>query len=123
MALLQIGGGAKTRCGGRVAGIDLGTTYSLVAYVKDGTPRVIRDELGHATLPSVVWYGDGEVEVGYPAREKAGERAESTIASAKRFMGRGHVEAQQKDELTPYRFDAAEDGPVVYFEVAKGKRV
>jgi molecular chaperone HscA len=124
MALLQIGGTPKQKCAGRVVGIDLGTTYSLVAHVRDGTPVVIEDSKGHGTLPSVVWYGPkGEVEVGYEARAQAGERAHSTIASVKRFMGRSHVEAQHTDELTPYHFDAAEDGPVVYFDVAEGRRV
>src|SRR5690349_3938263 len=111
MALLQIGGGIKERCAGRVVGIDLGTTYSLVGYVKDGTPVVISSEDGKATLPSVVWFGEqGEVEVGYGARAKAGDRAGATIASAKRFMGRGQVEAKVAGELTPYHFDATSEG-------------
>jgi molecular chaperone HscA len=129
MSLLQIGRGPKERCAGRVVGIDLGTTYSLVASVRDGSPAVLKDDKDRATLPSVVWYGppraEGttEVEVGYEARAKAGERASSTIASAKRFMGRSHVEAQHKDELTPYRFAPQAEGPVVYFTVGGDRRV
>ena len=124
MGLLQIGGGPKARCGGRVAGIDLGTTYSLVAVVEDGSPRVLADEAGRATLPSVVWFGPGgEVEVGYSAREQAGARSASTIASAKRFMGRAQVEAHAEGELTPYHFSSEKDGPVVYFQVEGGRRV
>lgn len=103
MGLLQIGGGTKEKCAGKVVGIDLGTTYSLVARVEDGSPAVIYGDDGQATLPSVVWYGPrpGEVEVGYEARRHAGSRSGSTIASVKRFMGRSHVEAQTEDELTP----------------------
>jgi molecular chaperone HscA len=124
MGLLQIGGSAKDKCGGLVAGIDLGTTYSLVSTVRDGTPEVIRAEDGTATLPSVVWFGPrGEVEVGHRARDRAGERAGATIASAKRFMGRAQVEAQGVDELTPYHFSQEADGPVVYFQVSEERRV
>jgi molecular chaperone HscA len=124
MALLQIGGTPKAKCAGNVVGIDLGTTYSLVARVKEGTPTVIRDSKGRATLPSVVWYGEnGEVEVGYDARVRSAERASSTIASAKRFMGRSHVEARRKDELTPFELDQTASGPVVYFKVAGSRRV
>jgi molecular chaperone HscA len=124
MALLQIGGARKAKCAGRVVGIDLGTTYSLVATVREGSPVVLRDDDGRATLPSVVWYGrDGAVEVGYEARRQAGERSGSTIASAKRFMGRGHAESQAVDELSPYRFHAESDGPVVRFDLGEGRAV
>jgi molecular chaperone HscA len=124
MGLLQIGGSPKEKCAGKVVGIDLGTTYSLVAEVRDGSPHVIPLEDGHTTLPSVVWFGEsGEVEVGYGARARAGERSHSTIASVKRFMGRGQIEGQTKDELSPYRFDASSDGPVVRFHVAKDRTV
>lgn len=124
MGLLQIGGETREKCGGRVAGIDLGTTYSLVAVVRDGTPEVLPDEDGGVTLPSVVWFGsDKQVEVGHRARERAGERASATIASAKRFMGRAQVEAQEGDELSPYRFASETEGPVVYFQVSDTRKV
>ena len=124
MGLLQIGGAAKARCAGRVAGIDLGTTYSLVAVVREGSPDVLPDGDGHVTLPSVVWFGPaGEVEVGRGARQRARERAGATIASAKRFMGRAQVEAVGNDALMPYRFAAEADGPVVYFQVTDDRRV
>jgi molecular chaperone HscA len=124
MGLLQIGGGPKAKCGGLVAGIDLGTTYSLVAVVEDGTPKVLADAAGRVTLPSVVWFGpQGQVEVGYEARAQAAARVGATIASAKRFMGRAQVEAQAADELTPFHFAAGADGPVVYFQVAEDRRV
>ena len=124
MGLLQIGGKPKEKCAGTVAGIDLGTTYSLVAVVRDGTPEVLTDDEGRATFPSVVWFGDGdEVEVGYGARDRAGSGTGTTIASAKRFMGRAQVEAQKDDELTPYVFSSDVDGPVVYFDLSGDRRV
>ncbi len=124
MGLLQIGGSPKEKCAGRVAGIDLGTTYSLVAVVEDGTPRVLVDPEGRPTMPSVVWYGEqGQVDVGYSARKRASADEGVAIGSAKRFMGRAQVEAQRDDELTPYHFSSDADGPVVYFDVAQGRRV
>ncbi len=124
MGLLQIGGGAKAKCAGRVAGIDLGTTYSLVSIVREGTPEVLLDEEGRATLPSVVWFGpEGQTEVGHSAREKAAERAQATITSAKRFMGRAQVEAQDSEELSAYHFASDVDEPVVYFQVQEDRRV
>ena len=124
MGLLQIGGGDKARCAGRVAGIDLGTTYSLVSVVREGTPEVLPDADGQVTLPSVVWFGpSGQVEVGGQARARAGERAGATIASAKRFMGRAQSEAQEASEITPYRFAPESEGPVVWFQVASDRRV
>ena len=124
MGLLQIGASPKEKCAGRVAGIDLGTTYSLVAVVQDGGPRVLIDDDGRATLPSVVWYGpDGLTEVGHEARARVGDADGTTIASAKRFMGRAQVEAHRDDELTPYRFSSDVEGPVVYFETDAGRRV
>lgn len=126
MGLLQIGGGVKQRCDGRVAGIDLGTTYSLVAVVQDGTPKVLLDGEGYATLPSVVWFGPaGAVEVGRGARQRASERAGATVASAKRFMGRAQAEVEKagRGTLTPHHFAADADGPVVYFQVSDDRRV
>ena len=123
MGLLQIGASPKEKCAGRVAGIDLGTTYSLVAVVEDGTPRVLADDAGRKTFPSVVWYGRSGVEAGHAARAHVGASDGTIIASAKRFMGRAQVEAQRPNELTPYRFSSGVDGPVVYFDVAEDRRV
>ena len=124
MGLLQIGGGPKEKCAGRVVGIDLGTTYSLVATVKEGTPVVLKDKNGLASLPSVVWFGpEREVEVGEIARKQASERSGRTIASAKRFMGRGQKESQDVSELSPYRFATANQGPVVKFEISESQSV
>ncbi len=71
-------------------GIDLGTTNSLIAAMRDGSPVVLRDEDGRTLLPSVVRYLDGgRVEVGVAAREAQATDPFNTIASVKRLMGRG----------------------------------
>lgn len=72
-----------------VVGIDLGTTFSLAAYVRDGSPVVVRDEKGVALVPSVLsFHADGTVLVGTAARERALVDPEHTIFSVKRLMGR-----------------------------------
>ena len=119
MALLQIGGAPKEKCAGLVAGIDLGTTYSLVSVVDEGTPKVLRDDEGKAILRSLVWYGaDGSIQVG-----QEGQTEGTTITSSKRFMGRSQSEAQSQDELSPYKFASDVDGQVVKFEVSASRKV
>ena len=72
-----------------VVGIDLGTTFSLAAYVRDGRPVVVRDEAGKALVPSVIsFFDDGTVLVGTAARDRALSDPEHTIFSVKRLMGR-----------------------------------
>jgi molecular chaperone HscA len=106
MALLQISepGHAPAPHEQRLAvGIDLGTTNSLVATVRSGSATVLPDALGRPLLPSIVRYlPGGKVEVGYPAQARQAEDPKNTIASVKRFMGRGlkdvaHVEAAPYD--------------------------
>jgi len=81
---------AKEACKGRVVGIDLGTTNSLVAVVRDGEPVCLLDEQRQALLPSVVRYRSGAAPlVGREAKLSAFEAPHDTIASVKRFMGRG----------------------------------
>ena len=81
---------AKEACRGRVVGIDLGTTNSLVAVVRDAEPTCLLDEHGQALLPSVVRYrASGAPQVGREAKHSAFEAPHDTIASVKRFMGRG----------------------------------
>jgi molecular chaperone HscA len=106
MALLQISepGMSPAPHEQRLAvGIDLGTTNSLVATVRSGTAAVLPDALGRPLLPSVVRYhADGKVDVGYAAQAKQAVDPRNTIASVKRFMGRGlkdvaHIEAAPYD--------------------------
>lgn len=94
MALLQISEPGQGRQGVQqkkiTAGIDLGTTNSLVATVADGIPATIADETGNRILPSVVHYsGDGVISVGNSAINQAIEDPLNTISSVKRLMGRG----------------------------------
>ncbi len=100
-------------------GIDLGTTNSLVAVVKNERPLAIRDCDGAAILPSVVHYGPrGEVVVGEPAKKIAAEHPRETIVSVKRFMGRGADDPETR-KLGPYEFAKPGDGEpnVVRFRV------
>jgi molecular chaperone HscA len=119
---------AKHACRTRAVGIDLGTTNSLVAIVDGGRPTALADEQGSAMVPSVVHYaGDGRVVVGEDARDRlAAEFPRDTIASVKRFMGRGRHDAEATRKLTPYRFASgheASDEGVVRFAVAGGRAV
>ena len=110
-------------CKGRAVGIDLGTTNSLVAVVQAGQPICLRDGAS-ALLPSVVCYAaDGSVVVGQRARELAATAPEDTIASVKRFMGRGPSDAEATRKLTSYRFaPSGSSDPIVRFAVAGGTR-
>jgi molecular chaperone DnaK len=93
---------------GRTVGIDLGTTYSLIAYLEPqtGAPKCIPGPYGSTLCPSVVSVDtDGRILVGDPARERLLTNPDRTIYSVKRLMGRGAADIQ--DELTrfPFRID------------------
>mgnify|MGYP005805797571 CR=1 FL=1 len=107
MALLQIsepGLSAAPHQHRLAVGIDLGTTNSLVATVRNGISVVLNDENGRAMLPSVVRYlADGSVAVGEAAQAMQSEDAANTIVSVKRFMGRGIKDVGEISRL-PYRF-------------------
>jgi molecular chaperone HscA len=118
----------KHACRTNAVGIDLGTTNSLVAVVDGGKPVCLTDDGGDAIVASVVHYGaDGDVVVGAEARDRlAPDHPRDTIASVKRFMGRGVRDAEATRRLTPYRFAAAAtaaDEGVVRFSVAGGRAV
>src|SRR4051794_700007 len=107
----------------RAIGIDLGTTNSLVAIVRDLVPQCLPDEAGRMLLPSAVRYQkSGAPLVGHEALAQAAAHPEDTIVSVKRFMGRGPKDAETTLKFTPYEF-ATEDGPVVRFKVAGGVEV
>lgn len=107
MALLQISepGMAPAPHQRRLAvGIDLGTTNSLVAAVRNGVPDVLPDEEGHVLLPSVVRYLEkGGRRIGRAAKAEAVLDPRNTIVSVKRFMGRGKEEVEGA-ENAPYDF-------------------
>ena len=101
-----------------VVGIDLGTTNSLVAYVKDGVPVVIRDGSGEALVPSVVSVGeDGTIFVGREAQRRLLTAPASTVYSVKRFMGRGIEDVHE--DASPLPFSVGGDpGGVVRIGIA-----
>jgi molecular chaperone HscA len=108
----------------RAIGIDLGTTNSIVAYVKNDKPCAIVDCDGHALLPSVVFYGHhGNVVVGRNAALHAAESPRETIVSVKRFMGRGARDPETK-RLGPYAFAKPKPGDpnTIFFDV-RGKSI
>jgi molecular chaperone HscA len=119
--LLQIHDPLKPR--GQAVGIDLGTTNSLVATVQHGKPSCfVVDEEGSLLLPSVVHYApDGSVIVGARARALAAEAPTNTIASVKRFMGKGPEDAETST-LGAYRFVRG-SAAVVRFQVQGGPPV
>ena len=101
MALLQISEPGQSSAPHQhqlAVGIDLGTTNSLVATVRSGVASVLADEQGRALLPSIVRYlPGGRTEVGYAAQAKQAEDPKNTIASVKRFMGRGIKDVMNRD--------------------------
>ena len=89
---------------GKVIGIDLGTTNSVVAVMEGGQPAVIVNQEGARTTPSVVAIAkDGERLVGQVAKRQSVTNPENTIFSIKRFMGRKHDEAVSEASRVPYR--------------------
>ncbi|MBS1817080.1 MAG: Fe-S protein assembly chaperone HscA [Acidobacteria bacterium] len=97
----------------KVVGIDLGTTNSLVAYVTDAVPFVIRDRSGDAMVPSIVSASsDGTIFVGREAQRRLITDSTRTVYSAKRFMGKGIDDVHEEARLLPFQV-AGEPGGVV----------
>ena len=124
MALLQISepGLSTAPHQHRLAvGIDLGTTNSLVATVRNSISVVLPDEHGRSMLPSVVRYAaDGSVIVGDAAQSAQSEDPVNTIVSVKRFMGRGLADVGDTSRL-PYRFvDSSAQGGMVQLRTVAG---
>src|ERR1700692_956461 len=95
---------------GRIVGIDLGTTNSLVAYLdaRTGQPRCIPGPYGSTLCPSVVSLdADASIIVGEAARNRLLTQPERTIYSVKRLMGRGPADVQSELKLFPFRIDPA----------------
>jgi molecular chaperone DnaK len=95
---------------GRIVGIDLGTTNSLVAYAnpQTGRPKCIAGPYGSALCPSVVSLDpDGSIIVGEAARRRLLTQPDRTIYSVKRLMGRGPADVQDELKLFPFRIDPA----------------
>jgi molecular chaperone DnaK len=96
----------------KVIGIDLGTTFSVVAIMEGGEPKVIINEEGSRTTPSVVAFTkEGDVLVGQVARRQAITNPENTIFSIKRFMGRRYNELREEIHRVPYKIVDDPSGP------------
>jgi len=99
---------------GKIIGIDLGTTNSVVAVMEGGEPKVIVNEEGSRITPSVVAFTrDKETVVGQAAKRQAVTNPENTIFSIKRFMGRKFDEVNEEMKMVPYRVEKDDQGRAV----------
>lgn len=113
MALLQISEPGLTAAPHQrrlAAGIDLGTTNSLVATVRSGKAQTLADEQLRDLLPSVVHYQQNNIDVGWDARDLAVLDPVNTISSVKRMMGRSLADIVQRYPNLPYQFQPSENG-------------
>ncbi|QDP00746.1 Fe-S protein assembly chaperone HscA [Thalassotalea sp. PS06] len=116
MALLQIAEPGQSTVPHQhrlAAGIDLGTTNSLVASVQSGLPKTLPDSEGKDILPSIVNYQKDAILVGDAAKALAVLDPENTIVSAKRLIGRSLADIQQKYPNLPYTFSGDEAHPSI----------
>ncbi len=106
---------------GKVVGIDLGTTNSVVAVMEGGKPSVIANAEGFRTTPSVVAYAkNGDRLVGQIAKRQAVMNPENTLYSVKRFIGRQYDEVNNESSEVPYKI--AKVGGNVKIETSDGKQ-
>lgn len=113
MALLQIAEPGKSAAPHQhrlAVGIDLGTTNSLVASVRNGSSQILLDEQNQALTPSIVHYSKDETLVGQVAAEQAVTDPNNTIISVKRLIGRSLADVMQRYPHLPYHFQASENG-------------
>src|SRR5215813_13380629 len=104
---------------GKIIGIDLGTTNSVVAVMEGGEPVVITNQEGSRLTPSVVAFAkNGERLVGQVAKRQAVTNPENTVFSIKRFMGRRFDEVSEEMKMVPYR--VVRDGDRVAVETTVG---
>jgi len=99
---------------GKIIGIDLGTTNSVVAVMEAGEPKVIVNEEGSRITPSVVAFSkDREILVGQVAKRQAVTNPENTLFSIKRFMGRVYEEVNEEMKMVPYKVQKDDQGRAV----------
>lgn len=113
MALLQISEPGMTAAPHQrklAAGIDLGTTHSLIATVRSGEAAALPDSLGRVLLPSIVNYQTDAKHVGWEAKQLAEQDPVNTIISVKRMMGRSLADIQKRYPDLPYQLTASENG-------------
>src|SRR5215468_4207965 len=107
---------------GKIIGIDLGTTNSVVAIMEGREPKVLVNEEGSRITPSVVaWDDKGEVLVGQIAKRQAVTNPENTVYSSKRFIGRRIEESEREASRVPYKVIRGKNGDA-WMEV-RGKQV
>ncbi len=98
---------------GKIIGIDLGTTNSVVAVLEGGDPKIIPNEEGGRTTPSVVAFNkEGERLVGQVAKRQAITNPQNTVYSIKRFMGRKHGEVEQEKSTVPFKVASLQNNDV-----------
>ena len=123
MALLQIsepGESAAPHQHRFAAGIDLGTTNSLVATLRSGEAVCLADELGRVLLPSIVHYSETGIQVGSEAAEQQASDPMNAIASVKRLMGRGSQDVMRLGNVLPYELIAQQDSNVPRIRTRRG---
>ncbi len=109
---------------GKIIGIDLGTTNSCVAIMEGGEPKILVNEEGARTTPSVVAYTkDGDRLVGQIAKRQAVTNPENTIYSSKRFVGRKFSEVAEETKLVPYTVVSKNNGNDCAFKIIGDKTV
>ncbi len=107
---------------GKVVGIDLGTTNSVIAVVIGGEPQVIANTEGARLTPSVVGFTKtGERLVGQMAKRQSILNPENTVSSIKRFMGRRYAEVESERKIVPYKVEEGQNGMAVVRIPAAGK--
>ena len=93
---------------GKIIGIDLGTTMSVVAIMEGSAPKVLINASGSRLTPSVVGFTDkGEILVGQIAKHQQVTNPENTVFSIKRFMGRRHSEVSTEEKIVRIKLSAA----------------
>ncbi|MCP4388882.1 MAG: Hsp70 family protein, partial [Gammaproteobacteria bacterium] len=115
MALLQISEPGESSAPHQhryAAGIDLGTTNSLVATVRSGEAVCLPDAEGRNLMPSVVCYSADQCQVGYPAWAHQSSDPLNSISSVKRLMGRGLEDVSRLGDVMPYEFVSSQDSTV-----------
>lgn len=109
----------------KVIGIDLGTTYCSVGvfYPGTGKVKVIPDESGHVSIPSMVSFTEGQVHVGYDSLELADSNPQNTIYDAKRFIGKIFTPEELEAEIGRYPFKVLNKNGMVEFSVAGNETI